>query len=344
MKMEVNQDEDIGCQRLSVGRLKAWQADGYGMFIHYGMSTYDGEEFSSGCLDASYFAPHSLDVDQWIRTAANAGMKYAVLTAKHVSGFCLWPSTYTEYHVGNSPAKIDIVQAFVDACYQYGVKPGLYYCLWDNRHRFGSVTPSDIMKWNNITFKGENATANPIDILEDAFVTEEAYNFFINQVTELLSNYGDLYEVWIDIPKVIGRTAREMLYSKIAALQPQTVIMMNNGYGDGTHYPVHNAWPADIMAIERLLPNAIGTLNPWRVIEGRRVYLPAEACTTIGQEWFYVPDDDPRSDLELLGMYLICRSRGVNFLLNVPPDRNGLIPENYVTKLSRLKCNIERIS
>src|SRR3954454_25381 len=131
-------------QRLSLDALRKWESLGYGMFIHFGMSTFVGKELPSGQEDSSVYAPDKLDVDQWIQVARDAGMKYAVLTAKHVAGHCLWPTKYTDYHVGNSGNKTDVVEAFVIACRSKGVLPGLYYCAWDNHNLFGSGTPTNL--------------------------------------------------------------------------------------------------------------------------------------------------------------------------------------------------------
>jgi hypothetical protein len=96
---------ESGAQRLSIAKLQTWEALGYGMFLHYGISTYDGHEWSNGRTPASKYHPDKLDVDQWIQVARDAGMKYAVLTTKHVGGFCLWPSRYTDYSVGLEPGE-----------------------------------------------------------------------------------------------------------------------------------------------------------------------------------------------------------------------------------------------
>ncbi len=132
-----------GCQRLSLQRLGEWESLGYGMFIHFGMSTFTGKELPDGNDPLSLYAPDKLDVDQWISVARDAGMNYAVLTAKHVAGHCLWPSKHTDCTVANSPAKTDVLEKFVTACRAKGILPGFYYCSWDNHNRFGSRTPSD---------------------------------------------------------------------------------------------------------------------------------------------------------------------------------------------------------
>ena len=315
-------DKISGSQRLSLKQLQAWENLKYGMFIHFGMSTFDGEELSKGDKPSTLYAPDKLDVDQWVCVARDAGMKYAVLTTKHVSGHCLWPTKYTDYHVGLSGNIIDVVGAFVNACEKHGVMPGLYYCSYDNHHLFGSMTYS---------------------MTDAPFVTEEYQQFQTNQLTELLTGYGQIGEVWIDIPVILPRGYRHKLYNLIARLQPQALIMMNNGIGDGSNYPVAKSWPSDLIAIERFLPDSQKGHVRWREIEGKNYYMPGEVCDPIGQEWFYQSDDIPRSDAELLGMYLICRTRHTNLLLDVPPDRHGLIPQMHIDALMKLRRNIDKL-
>jgi len=309
-----------GSQRLSLEQLQAWEALAYGMFIHFGMSTFVGQELPDGKAPASVYAPDRLDVDQWVAVARDAGMQYAVLTAKHVAGHCLWPSDHTDYTVANSGDKTDVVEAFVKACQKRGVLPGLYYCSWDNHNRFGSKTPSDP--------KGGLA----------AYTTSLYQTFQTAQVTELLTRYGPIAEVWIDIPGVLGRGYRTFLYNRIAELQSGTVIMMNSGISTGETYNVDYAWPSDLIAIERCLPPETGH-EKWRTIEGKKYYMPGEVCDPIGKHWFYVEGDMPRADQELLEQFQACRARGVNFLLDVPPDKHGLIPEASVRALQRLRKN-----
>jgi len=114
---------ETGHQRLSLEKLRAWENLGYGMFIHFGMSTFDGDELSKGDKPSTFYAPDKLDVDQWVSIARDAGMKYAVLTAKHVAGHCLWPTKHTDYQIGTSGNKTDVVGAFVEACRKRGVLP-----------------------------------------------------------------------------------------------------------------------------------------------------------------------------------------------------------------------------
>ena len=309
-----------GSQRLPLAQLRAWEALRYGMFIHFGMSTFVGCELPMGDDPSMNYAPDRLDVDQWVSVARDAGMKYAVLTTKHVAGHCLWPSKHTDYHVGSSGNRTDVVEAFVRACERRGLMPGFYYCSWDNHHLFGSRTPS-MTGWN------------------EAYTTRAYRDFQSAQIRELLTQYGRVGEVWIDIPKVLPRCYREELYHEIASLQPGAVIMMNNGVGDGSKYPVETAWPSDLIAIERFLPNSHTGHVKWREIEGKPRYMPGEVCDPIGKEWFFTEEDRLRSDSELLGMYLVSVSRGANFLLNVGPDKHGVIPRTHIESLARLRAN-----
>ncbi len=310
-----------GDQRLSLTQLQAWESLGFGMFIHFGMSTYDMDEYSKGNKPSTLYAPDRLDVDQWISVARDAGMKYAILTTKHVAGHCLWPSRLTDYQVGTSSNKTDVVEDFVKACEKRQVMPGFYYCAWDNHNLFGSKTPS-MTAWT------------------DAYTTEQYQEFQWKQLDELLTQYGKIGEIWLDIPGVLPRGFRHRLYGHLVELQPQSIILTNHGIGDGSQLNIAYAWPTDVITIERFLPNSQTKHVKWRKVEGQDYYLPGEVCDPIGKAWFYADGDEPRGDAELLGMFLICRSRGANLLLDVPPDRHGLIPKSSVEALRRMENNI----
>lgn len=316
----VNLDQPPGRQRLSLAKLRSWEKLGYGMFIHFGMSTFVANELPDGQAPAATYAPDKLDVAQWVSVARDAGMKYAVLTAKHVAGHCLWPTHCTRYSVVDSADQTDVVEKFVGACRDKGVLPGLYYCSWDNHNRFGSQTPSDPAGWNGM------------------FTTSRYQTFQTAQLTELLTQYGPLAEIWIDIPSALGRGYRTFLYEHIASLQPETVIMMNSGISAQDTYDVESAWPSDLIALERSLPDGAG-FKKMRQIEGREYYLPGEVCDPIGKEWFWVEGDLPRPDASLAGQFAACRARGVNLLLDVPPNRHGLIPDYSIAALNRLRAS-----
>lgn len=309
-----------GAQRLGLEKLQAWESWKYGMFIHFGMSTFVANELPDGLAPAATYNPDHLDIDSWIQTARDAGMTYAVLTTKHVAGHCLWPTKFTDYSVAKSRGTVDAVEAFVKACAKHGLKPGFYYCSWDNHNRFGSQTPSDK--------PGFGA----------AYTTSVYQTFQTNQITELLTQYGPIAEVWVDIPGVLGRGYRTYLYQTIANLQPDCVIMMNNGFYDKDRYDAAYAWPSDIIAIERGLPPG-GSFAKWREIEGRRYYMPGEVCDPLGKEWFFVEGDKPRADADLAGQLARCLENQINFLLDVPPDKHGLIPAASRDALLRLRKN-----
>jgi len=311
-----------GKTRLSREELQAFETLGYGMFLHFGMSTFDGDEYSVGDKPTTCYAPEKLDVKQWVSAARDAGMKYAVLTAKHTSGFCLWPSMFTDYHVGNASNTTDVIGEFVRACQECGIAPGFYYCAWDNHHRFGSITPSMVP-------------------LAQAWTSGKYQELLWQQVEELLTSYGNFRQVWLDIPGVLPREFRNRLYRHISELQPQTLITTNSAMDERMIYDVGYSWPADVAVIERSLPHPYRGRKEWE-IEGRRYYMPLEMCDTISREWFYTDDDAPFSDATLLSRYLVCRSMGANYLLNVPPDRSGRLPQMHIDALMRLQKNIEK--
>ncbi len=294
------------------------------MMIHFGMSTFDGYELSPGDKPATLYAPDRLDVAQWVSIARDAGMRYIILTAKHVAGFALWPTRHSDYHVGNSGNTTDIVGVFVDECRKKGIIPGLYYCSWDNHHLFGSQTP---------------AMVRP----NDSYTSAAYQEFQALQLEELLTGYGEIGELFFDIPGLIPRHERNRCYQQFADWQPDMLVAMNQGLNDGTKFRVSYAWPTDVLVLEKFLPHSNHWHRRWRVIEGRDHYLPGEFFDTVGWYWFHVPQDRPRSDMELLGMYLTARTRQTNFVLNVGPDQHGQIPDPFAQALLRLGRNIERV-
>ena len=296
----------------SKSQVAAWEAMKYGMFIHFNMNTFARAEYDNGQTPVSAFNPDSLDVDQWIRTARDAGMKYAVLTAKHTGGFCLWDSKVSwkgreyDYDIAASLCKIDIVAEFFKACAKYQVKPALYYCLWDDHNQKGSTK-------------------------------EEYFGLVRGHITELVSQYKGLAEIWIDIPGQLLPAQRQELYNLVKKHQPDCLVTCNNGFTDGTI--LHN-FPADITNGERTLPPPAGH-NPVRKVNGKQYYIPMEVCQTINQNWFWISGDVTKSVRTLYYWYDQTVKRGANLLLDVPPDLSGRIPANLVGRLSDLRKVIE---
>ena len=335
-----------GGQRLTIEQLEKWESLRYGMFISFGLSTFLESEYPDGKAPAARYAPDRLDVDQWISVARDAGMKYAVLTAKHVAGHCLWPSRVTEYTVARSGNRTDVVEHYVKACEKRGVKAGLYYCSWDNRNRFGSRTPSDpdsavIIERPNFNYLADGLPAydKKGKTYRYAFTTSLYQDYDTDQITELLTQYGPIVEVWLDIPGLFGRGYRAFLYRRIAEMQPETVVLTNSGMNSGEPFRVDYAWPCDVVAIEIKMPPEAGH-KKWRTVEGKECYLPGECSQTIGSGWFHSPGHVPKPDKELADLYTAVRNRGMNLLLNVPPDRSGRILDDCVQAVARLRKNV----
>lgn len=221
--------------------------------------------------------------------------------------------------MGNSGNKTDVVEAFVKACDKYFIIPGFYYCSWDNHHLFGSATPTNV-PWEN------------------KFTTDEYCEFQRNQVEELLTQYGKVGEMWIDIPGMLSHENRKRQYDQIVELQPDTLIMMNGGADRNHQIRTDYSWPTDLLSMERRLPASRDGYNPWYSVknylgEDENYYIPGEVCDTLNYTWFWKDDNKVRSADEVTGMRLITKERGANFLLNVPPDKTGRIPQKLVDVL-----------
>jgi alpha-L-fucosidase len=302
--------------------LADWEALRYGMFIHFGMSTFTGHEFGGIPAKSEVYNPTKLDVDQWIRAAKDAGMKYAVLTTKHCYGHALWPTKASEYGVATSSVKTDVVRQFVDACRKHGLKPGFYYLLgWD--------------------------------VIQQTKMTPAEYEAFCRkQVTELLTDYGPILEMWFDIPWDMGpETGRVLadLYALVKKLQPDCLVLLNQGFVDGSAVIPREAtyrgqptdgkqvllWPKDLNNGEITPPPATGH-KPNIEVEGVAYYQPMETCDTMGRHWFWMDDDALRTVPTLFSMYQSTVGRGANLLLNAAPDRTGRLPAGTVNRLKEL--------
>jgi alpha-L-fucosidase len=317
--------------------LAAWEALGLGLFIHFGMSTFTGRDYDEGRAPASLYAPSALDVRQWVRTARVAGMRYAVLTAKHMNGFCLWPATDYDYSVAAGGDRTDVVGAFAAACREEGVAPGIYYCLLDARNE-GRVD------WN-------------------APLSTSYWALVQRQLRELHERYrppggGAAWAVqWIDVPGKLSLAERQALYALVKSLSPDCLVLMNHGFCDGTRVRL-SSFPTDLVNGERVPPPDAGRRHDPRkrvpedfapgtaasavwdefvgTMRGHSFYVPMEFCETVGQAWFGLEDDPPKSVRTLYRLYRQARERGANLLLDVGPDRTGRIPPAYVERLLEL--------
>ncbi len=303
-------------------RQLAWQELEFIAFIHFTINTFTDKEWGDGTEDPAIFNPAQLDTRQWVRVCKNAGMKMIILTAKHHDGFCLWPSKYTEHSVKNSPWKNgrgDVVRELADACRETGLKLGLYLSPWD-RHE---PTYGNTVKYNK---------------------------FYKNQLRELLTNYGEISEVWFDGAK--GRDAKDMVYdwpgyyAIVRKLQPDAVIF--NGLdirwvGNERGYARESEW-----SVMNRNDKPFGFINPQQKDLGsikalgdgeNLIWYPAETDVSIRPGWFYhaSQDDKVKSLEKLLDIYYISVGRNTVLLLNLPPDRRGLIHENDVQRLRELR-------
>ena len=307
-------------------RQLAWQEREYIAFIHFTVNTFTDKEWGNGKEDPQIFNPTKLDTRQWVRVCRQAGMKMIILTAKHHDGFCLWPSEYTEHSVRNSPwkdGKGDVVGELAKACRKAKLKMGLYLSPWD-RH-------------------------------EPTYGNTEQYNkFYKNQLRELLTNYGEIAEVWFDGAK--GKDAKDMVYdwngyyAIVRELQPNAVIF--NGLdlrwvGNEAGYARESEW-----SVVNRNEKPFGFIDPTQkdlgslkaLGDGKNlIWYPAETDVSIRPGWFYHAQEDNKvKSLEkLLDIYYSSVGYNSVLLLNLPPDRRGLINENDAKRLRELRAVLD---
>ncbi len=308
--------------------IREWRSLKYGMFISYGMSTFTGNAHQKTKVDPAQYAPTQLDVEQWVRVARDAGMKYIVLTAKHTAGHCLWDSRVKwrgqefDYDVAQGKNKTDVVGAFVKACRKHKIKPALYYCFEDY------VNNSNYRKGG----PGRKARSMPDDY----------YELVKHQLAELLNLYPDVEYIWLDIPTQGTLNQRTDIYNMIKEINKDCLVLYNWGWGKGAETIAETAvktWPRDILNTE-LRPLKTGQFRPQQTYQGRTYNLGYEHCDDIAEYWFWKPADAKRKQRpvsDLVRLYDQVRDAGGNLLLNVPPDRTGQIPEYFVRTLMALR-------
>lgn len=319
-----------------------WQQLELTAFYHFGVNTFTDREWGDGKEDPRVFNPSALDADQWVKTAKEAGIRQVILTAKHHDGFCLWPTATTKHSVAGSPWKGgrgDVVREVAEACRKHDMGFGVYLSPWDmNTSLYGT----------------------------------EAYNdFFVRQLTELLTNYGKVDEVWFDGANGEGPNGKKQVYdfdrwyALIRKLQPEAVIAImgpdvrwvgtETGFGRETEWSVV---PVDERLQERIeagsqkdvtfrplgdmMGNDLGSREKIRTARGL-VWYPAETDVSIRPGWFYHEKEDSlvKSPRKLLDIYYASVGRNGVLLLNLPPDRRGLIPEQDAKNLRAWKKIID---
>ena len=294
------------------------------MFIHFGVNTFTNREWGDGKESPSIFAPSKRDARQWARAAKQAGFRAMILTAKHHDGFCLWPTRTTPHSVTASPFRAgagDVVREFVDACRAEGLRPGLYLSPWDRNH----PTYGDSDAYNNV---------------------------YIAQLTELLTSYGKLSEVWFDGANGEGPNGRRQVYdwprvwAAVKRMQPEAVVFSDAGPdvrwgGNESGVAGDPNWstvdPAKVPAPGVSGPGIIEALQHGD--PDGTVWRPAESDTSIRPGWFYHPAEDDRVKTaeQLANLYLRSVGHNSKLLLNVPPTPEGLLHDTDVQRLTGMR-------
>jgi alpha-L-fucosidase len=294
------------------------------MFLHFGPNTFTDREWGDGHEDPAIFAPTALDARQWARAARAAGFRALILTAKHHDGFCLWPSATTTHSVARSPwrgGQGDVVREFVDACRAEGLRPGLYLSPWDRNH----PTYGDSPRYNDV---------------------------YAAQLTELLTRYGPLAEVWFDGANGEGPNGKRQVYDWprvwgiVRRLQPDAV--MFSDAGPDVRWCGNERGVAGDPNWSTVVPDAVpfpGATGPGVIPALQHgdptgaVWRPAEADVSIRPGWFYHPAEDARVRTvdNLVGLYFSSVGRNSKLLLNVPPTRAGLLHDTDVARLAAFR-------
>ncbi|MCL2772065.1 MAG: alpha-L-fucosidase [Oscillospiraceae bacterium] len=291
----------------------------FGVFFHFGIRTfYEGhKDWDMQEMPLDGFKPTNLDCGQWMRVIKEAGAKYAILVCKHHDGFANWPSEYTEYSVKNTPwkgGKGDVVKEFTDACGEYGIKVGLYY----SPAEFGSKDKPN----------------------------KDYDDYFINQISELLTNYGKIDYLWFDgCGSENHQYDEKRIIKVIRGLQPNILIF--NMWDPDTRWVGNESGYAHT-------PNYINVSSTSFSVQtetgkedalDEEKFLPVECDFRMRlHNWFYSDrDEDTVKSLdELIGIYYYTVGRGANMLINIGPDRQGLLPEKDSDRLIEVGSFIKK--
>lgn len=290
----------------------AWHETEYYLFVHFGPNTFTDKEWGEGNESTAVFDPEALDCRQWCRIAKQAGAKGIIITAKHHDGFCLWPSNYSNHTVRESKwkeGKGDVLRELSTACKESGLKFGVYISPWDRNH--------------------------------PDYGTDKYNDVFVNMLKEIFLNYGPVWELWWDGANGEGPNGKKQVYdwrryeNVVRQYSPRTVIFSDIGpdirwVGNEKGIAGDPNWNfLDTAGYKRGIgAPPTDTLNHGNFY-GKH-WIPAECDVSIRPGWFYhANENDKVKDAAILfDLYLKSVGRGANLLLNVPPDRRGLIHEN----------------
>lgn len=312
-----------------------WHEMEMNAFIHFSTNTFTGKEWGYGDEPAALFDPAQLKTDQWAKVLRKAGFKMMILTAKHHDGFCLWPSAFTHHSVKNSPyknGKGNIVKEASDAAKKYGLKFGIYLSPWDrNRADYGSP----------------------------AYIT-----YYRNQLKELFSNYGPVFEMWFDGAnggdgyyggaKEKREINRAVYYDwpntlqLVQTMQPNVIFFSDAGpgvrwVGNENGFAGETNW--NTISTDTLYAGkpGIGQLLNAGSADGKN-WVPAEADVSIRPGWFYHAEENNKVKTadQLFNIYLGSVGRGATLLLNIPPDKRGVLHENDVRSLEEFNALLKK--
>jgi alpha-L-fucosidase len=287
----------------------AWHETEFYLFMHFGPNTFTGKEWGEGDEPEDIFNPSELDCRQWCRVAKASGAKGIIITAKHHDGFCLWPSKYSKHTVRESKwkdGKGDVLKELSKACREFGLKFGVYISPWDRNH--------------------------------PDYGTEKYNDVFVGMMKEILQNYGPIWELWWDGANGEGPNGKKQEYdwrryeNTVRQLSPKTVVFSDIGpdirwVGNENGFVGDPNWNfLDTAGYKRGIgAPANDTLNHGNY-HGKH-WIPAECDVSIRPGWFYREEEDSKvkSPEKLFDIYLKSVGRGANLLLNVPPDKRGLI-------------------
>ena len=322
-------DATTGLARpLPAPRQLRWQQEELALFVHFGVNTFTDREWGDGTEDPAIFDPSALDCGQWARAARAAGFRAMILTAKHHDGFCLWPTATTSHSVAASPwrgGEGDVVREFADACREEGLGIGLYLSPWDRN----APTYGDSPRYDE---------------------------FYCQQLTELLTRYGPVHEVWFDGANGEGPNGKRQAYDwarywdLVRRLQPEAVIFSDAGpdvrwIGNERGEAGDPNWSTVAPSVVPF-PGATGPGVAEMLQHGDplgTIWRPGEADVSIRPGWFHHPAEDGsvKSVDELVDLYFLSVGRNSKLLLNVPPAREGRLHPTDVERLRGMHARLE---
>lgn len=320
----------LGPPAIKTANLARFEHMHTGVSFHFGINTFTGNDYDEGTAPATVYAPSALNVEQWLSTAALIGARYAILTAKHMSGFCLWDTDNYDYDVAASGNHTDVVAAFMAACKKRNIVPGMYYCILDPRNE-----------------------GNQGHVDGEGHVGLSYYHLIVRQITELHRRYKGIGLQVIDIPGKLSPDERWEIYRTVKTLSPNCLMMLNQTWeisqANQGRISTPDAWPTDIMVSEDALPPVEGH-DPRVLYQGNRYYMPMASWFASGpfyednkyRTWFWNSHFKTRLAEDLFDLYQKTVSRKASFLLNLSPDNRGLLPDEQVQELHRLAALLRK--